>query len=351
MFGGKFGHPPGLGPGGPDGVEEVLGGRQGGPGPVLRGDEDRFPRVTRPHQGPVGAVRGEVHVRGERGHVTAAVVEGEEEAPGQACRRVTRAEQPVQLRHPARHVGEAQAVEAGQRRAHDVADPLVRGRGQQPRAGQQLGQLPAAARAEAAQLYVAARGQVEVSVAEPVGGIGQQRQEPVVSRVQAQRAGAGVTALPYDGFVPRCGGRGLGHGGEHTHDSPPPTCVRRHPDQRFHPHHHPFQPRRRLRRGPGAEPRQRRRTHPPPHPAPPKPGAAHRSAPAYAPPRPAPKMTFRRTTRPAVAEDGDMGGSPVRFRRGPATVNPAEPHGRASQELPLSSLPGARKPRGRPAAA
>ncbi|GGS98468.1 hypothetical protein GCM10010286_24110 [Streptomyces toxytricini] len=38
----------------------------------------------------------------------------------------------------------------------------------------------------------------------------------------------------------------------------------------------------------------------------------------------APKMTFGVPHGPLIAEDGDMGGSPVRFRRGPATVSPAE---------------------------
>lgn len=124
-------------------------------------------------------------------------------------------------------------------------------RGEQAGSVEQLGERAAAAVGQSAQLYVAARGQFQVPVAEAVGGERQRRglrpgeqparepdprEEPVVRRVQPQRAGAGVTALPYDGFVPRCGGRGLGHGREHTHDPTPGTCVHHHPDQQLRPH-------------------------------------------------------------------------------------------------------------------
>ncbi|GAA4766922.1 hypothetical protein GCM10023329_11530 [Streptomyces sanyensis] len=74
------------------------------------------------------------------------------------------------------------------------------------------------------------------AVAEPLGGLGEgvrlaggehtgreahARQCPVVRRVQPQRAGAGITALPYGSFVPiQVVGGGWRHGGEHTDAAP-----------------------------------------------------------------------------------------------------------------------------------
>ncbi|GAA3035694.1 hypothetical protein GCM10020000_11480 [Streptomyces olivoverticillatus] len=82
--------------------------------------------------------------------------------------------------------------------------------GQQPRLAQACSQRGAAAVGEAAQLHVAARGDVEVPVAELVGGVRERdglasrqqpagqadtREGPVVRGMQAQGAGAGVGAV------------------------------------------------------------------------------------------------------------------------------------------------------------
>lgn len=89
--------------------------------------------------------------------------------------------------------------------------------GEQTGVAQQGGELGAAAVREAAEFRVAAGGEREMAVAEPVRGIGQRlrlthRQVPggqphsgevaVRGGVQPQRSRAGVTAVPYGRFGP-----------------------------------------------------------------------------------------------------------------------------------------------------
>lgn len=227
----------------PGGAEEQLGGQERGARAVRRGQPEHLVGGPDPQEA-VAALRDQRHVRAQRVHVTATGVQGEEEAAGERGGGGRPAHQGVQLGQPAADRG--RSVESGERRGHDVAGPLVRGRRQQPGGAEQFGRPAAALRVEAAQLYVAPRGEMQLTVPEPAGhreqrvrpvraqhpaGDAYPGQRTVVGPVQPQRSRAGVTAVA-GGCAARGKGRGggIGHGGEHTDragpvDGPAPvTC-------------------------------------------------------------------------------------------------------------------------------
>ncbi len=96
---GQILHAPGAGV--PGGAEKRLGGQERG----ARAFPGRYPEHLvlgpDPQQG-VRPLRDQGHVRAQRVHVTAARVQGEEEAAGERRGGGRAAHQPVQLRQPAR---------------------------------------------------------------------------------------------------------------------------------------------------------------------------------------------------------------------------------------------------------
>ncbi|OSY44714.1 hypothetical protein BG653_03736 [Streptomyces platensis] len=254
MAGREFTDPPGAGAARLSGRKECLGGGEGGAWGVRAGDAQGRRVVADPQQGTAsgaGRVSGpgpvtvvsrcpgpgrfcdQAHIAAERRHIAAAVVQDEEETAGQRGRGLARAEQSVQLTGPQPHVRRGVPVQSGQRGGEDVAEAFVAFGGQQAGVAQQGGEPAAAVVREAAEFRVAAGGEGEMAVPEPVRGAGQRLgltcrqvsggqshsgEMSVGGGVQPQRSRAGVTAVPYGRFGPvgpcRGGGR---HGREHTH--------------------------------------------------------------------------------------------------------------------------------------
>ncbi|SCE83089.1 hypothetical protein GA0115257_10329 [Streptomyces sp. LcepLS] len=215
------------------GVEEDLGRAQGRARGVVGGHDEA--RTADGHQRLVPRQGAHRYVSPQRGHVAPAVVEREEEPPGESGGPRAAAQPGVERAQPGAHGPHPVAVEPGERRGDDVADAFVGGRGQQARLRQGPAERVPGGGVEAAQLHVAPRGQVQVPVAVPQGqraqglppprvehpaGYPHPREAAVVGEVQAQRTGTGVTTAPGGARRGRRRHGGArkrgGHGGEHT---------------------------------------------------------------------------------------------------------------------------------------
>ncbi|MEJ8641789.1 hypothetical protein WKI68_10515 [Streptomyces sp. MS1.HAVA.3] len=86
LFGGQLAHPPSTRTGGAGPVQEVLGGTQRRPGCVLGGQLHGVGGRAEPEQGAAVGHAEQGHIGVEGGDIPAAVVAGEQEAPGQSRR-------------------------------------------------------------------------------------------------------------------------------------------------------------------------------------------------------------------------------------------------------------------------
>ncbi len=165
----EFGHPPCL----PADAGEAL--RDAGQRrDRVRGGQTHPGVGARQHQrGLAGFDQVDADVRGQPRDVAAPVVEAEPEPSRQFGQNWCGLDRGVQITHQTAHIGEA-AGPARQRGGDDVADPLVRGRRQQARAGQRcrhgvgIGQRP--------QLDVAARREFHCVRTEVLGDPGKRRE-------------------------------------------------------------------------------------------------------------------------------------------------------------------------------
>lgn len=226
----QFTHPPGARP--LRRLQKRLGGDQRRARRIVPGDPQHCLRSPDPQERAPVALPQQRHIRTQGIDVTTAVVQREEKAAGQSGRFVTSAQQRVQRGQPRPDIPVAPAVEPGERGGHDVTYPLMAPGRQQPGPAQEFGEPSAAVLAEAAQLDIAPRSEMQLTVAQlPRGpmervrlsgsqhaaGDPDPRQRPVVRPVEPQRPRAGIAAVTGDG-LPRGRRRGVGsgHGGEHT---------------------------------------------------------------------------------------------------------------------------------------